>query len=341
MKLGVSGKTVLLLMMLVSLLAVGLVGEASAKAEFIMKVASEPPPVQACGRFGFMLKENMAKATKGRVEVQYFPGCQLGACIEIANKTSMGVIQACMAGTPGTASLGKGAIRLTMMTLPYMFKDRETFEKFLASDLVEEMYHALDHLNVLTVGFTDYGYASLFTNKPIDKLSELKGVKLRVPESYIQKAITTAMGASPTVIPFTETYEALRRGIVDGIDQAWSTLWKAKLYQATPYVTETNHWFGTFTVMISKRWLNKLPKDLRATVIQVTKDTCKQARLASAKENAAARAALAKAGVKVLHFSPEDSAKFHLMMNKVHTEFAPKIGEAYLKKVYKLVDYKP
>lgn len=310
-----------------------------AKPEKVMKVAIVAPPLQACGRFGSMLKENLEKATQGAIEVQDFPGGQLGSCIQLANKASMNVIQVAIPGSPAAASLGADSIKLSLMTLPYLFKSYDDVEKFLASDLVEELYSSTDHLNTTIVGFIDYGFACIASNKPIRTVDDIKGLKIRVPESYIQKAITRSMGASPTVVPFTETYEALKKGIVDGIDQAWTTLWKAKLYEATPYVTDTGHWYGTFAVMVNKSWLDSLSDDLKKTVLDVMKTTCKQERLASRAEEKEAKKVLAEKGVEIIQLPPDETEKLIKMMDSIHEEFEGKIGKDYLKKVYDLLGY--
>ncbi len=324
---------------LLAMFVIGLIGlftfpgRADAKAEYVMKVAIVAPPVQACGRFGAMLKENLEKATQGRIEVQDFPGGQLGSCIELANKASMNMIQVALPGCPAACSLGGNSMKLSLMTLPYIFRNYDDVEKFLQSDLVKELYDSTDHLNTTIVGFIDYGFACLATNKPVRKIEEIKGLKIRVPESYIQKSMTTAMGGSPTVIPFTETYEGLKRGIVDGIDQAWTTLWKAKLYEATPYVTDTAHWYGTFPVMINKTWLKSLPPELEAIVLRVIEETCIQERAASRAEEIEAKKVLAEKGVEIITLSPEETAKLVEMMKPVQAEFEDEIGKEYLQRV--------
>ncbi|MGL5445765.1 MAG: sialic acid TRAP transporter substrate-binding protein SiaP [Rhabdaerophilum sp.] len=211
------------------------------------------PEVQMIQRVIAQVKEK----TSGRIDIQGFPGGQLGSPSETVEMTAAGAIGFV---SEGAAALGQFASNLSIIEAPYVWRDSAHMAKTLASPIVGEFNKILvERRGLRIVGATYYGRRHLTTgNKPINSVADMAGFKLRVPPVDVFRAMAEAWGARPTPINFNELYLALSQGAVDGQENPLPTIQSAKLNEVQKFLVLTSHIITPRLIVASDRMWNGL-----------------------------------------------------------------------------------
>jgi len=178
--------------------------------------------------------------TGGSVEIQLFPGGQLGSSRDVIEATSTGAIQLV---DEGAAQFGQFVPQFSILEAPYIWRDPAHVRTALSSPLLDEVNKQLvDKRGMRIIGSTYYGKRHVTSgSKAIKTVEDMKGFKLRIPEVDTFRAMTEAWGARPTPLNFSELYLALSQGAVDGQENPLPTIQSAKLYEVQKYLVLTGH----------------------------------------------------------------------------------------------------
>jgi tripartite ATP-independent transporter DctP family solute receptor len=178
--------------------------------------------------------------TGGSVEIQIFPGGQLGSSRDVIEATSTGAIQLV---DEGAAQFGQFVSQFSILEAPYLWRDPKHVRTVLSSPLLEEMNKLLvEKRGMRVIGSAYYGRRHVTSGtKAIKTVDDMKGFKLRIPEVDTFRAMTEAWGARPTPLNFGELYLALSQGAVDGQENPLPTIQSAKLYEVQKYLVLTGH----------------------------------------------------------------------------------------------------
>jgi TRAP-type transport system periplasmic protein len=223
---------------LVALGAAGLGGPARAATviRWATVMSTSHPFVVMMERVSKQVKED----TGGSLDIQIFPGGQLGSSRDIIEATSTGAIQLV---DEGAAQFGQFVPQFSILEAPYIWRDPEHVRKVLSSPLLDEMNKQLvEKRGMRILGSTYYGRRHVTSgSKAIRTVDDMKGFKLRIPEVDTFRAMTEAWGAKPTPMNFGELYLALSQGAVDGEENPLPTIQSAKLYEVQKYLILTGH----------------------------------------------------------------------------------------------------
>jgi len=204
--------------------------------------------------------ELVAKKSNGRIEVKVFPAGQLGDMKEIMQSVQTGTIEMCR-NNPGWIA-DAGVKRFGVLSLPFIFDNLEHADKVIEGPIGKEL---LAEIQKSGLGMVGLGYLEpslryfFFRNKEVKKLSDMKGMKLRVPTTEINAAMVNAFGASATPIPYNELYTALQSGIVDGAENPLKGFINMKFYEVAKYFTFTGHQYEPSILLVSESFWKKLP----------------------------------------------------------------------------------
>jgi tripartite ATP-independent transporter DctP family solute receptor len=214
-----------------------------------------PPPVW--GPVAEKYAQIVAQKTNNQFEVKIFGGGQLGTLPQNFAGIKTGQIDM-MLNDIGTLSLSKGGKDFNILMAPYAFRDQDHLRKFLQSSLFKEMIAKTEKEG----GFKFVGYVGdrapkqiSTSNRRITKVEDLKGLKIRVPETKTIMETMKFWGAAPTPIAGPELYMALKQGVVDGQDNGFDTIAQAKFYEVQKYVAVVDYIRAGLAVMMSmERW---------------------------------------------------------------------------------------
>lgn len=297
-----------------------------AKAATVIKLghALEDKHPQNLGALRFA--ELVSQKTSGKVEVQVFPSGGLGDDRALQEAVGNGTIQMAVVGnTTGIAP------KTEVFRLPFIFQGPEHAYRVLDGPVGEEVYSGLiaNGIRVLTV--YDNGFRQVTNSKrPITKLADFKGLKLRVPESKIYISTFNAIGANPTPMAFGEVYSGLQQGVIDGQENPLATIYTSKMQEVQKHLAITNHMYTSAPVIISESFWKSLPADIQKAI----RDAATESRSFNREKFRSLEdeylTELKKAGMTV---TSVDQKELQNAVEPVYGEFEARIGKDLIKKV--------
>ena len=322
------------------LLAVSLAipGAAMAAAPIVIKfshvVAVHTPKGQAAEYF----KKIAEQRTKGRVKIELYPNSQLYKDKEEMEALQLGAVQMLAPSLAKFAPLGIKDFEL--FDLPFIFDNYQELHKVTQGPVGQKLLAKLETRGIRGLAYWDNGFKVMSANKPLRTPADFKGQKMRIQSSKVLDTQMRSMGANPQVMAFSEVYQALQTGVVNGTENPPSNLYTQKMHEVQKYVTLSDHGYLGYAVIVNKNFWATLPADIRTILEGAMKDATKFANDVAKKDNDEALAAVKKAGkTQLITLTPAERAVWKKNMNSAHTEHVSRIGADLIKEVYKVTGY--
>lgn len=313
-----------LLALLCLLFVVG--GNAWAQSPIVIKfshvVAKDTPKGKAAEKF----KELAEAATKGRVKIEVYANSTLYKDKEELEALQLGAVQIL---APSMAKFGPlGVKEFELFDFPYLFTDQQSLERVTNGPVGREMLKRLESKGLIGLSFWDNGFKIMSSNRSMHSPTDLKGLKLRIQASKVLDEQMRVLGANPQVMAFSEVYQALQTGVVDGLENVPSNLYTQKMHEVQKHMTVTNHGYIGYAVVVNKKFWEKLPADVRSQLDGAMKEATEYANKIAQQENEAALDAIRKSG-KVTVYLPTDAekAEWRKVMLPVHKTMEERIGK--------------
>lgn len=270
-------------------------------------------------------KTDLEAASAGRIEVQIFYGNQLGSLQDVTDQVKDGTIQM---NSVSFGFLAKYFPDVQAVLLPFLFTDADqahaVYDGPIGQDIKEKLL-AKSGIRILGVG--EFGFKNVFNSKhPVVTMKDLSGLKLRVVPTPITLATFKALGALPVSMDYAETYTGIQRGVIDGAEFAYGTIYDAKFYETAKYVTDTRHFFEGYNFTINEKFLRSLPQDLQKIVGDAGTKLQNLDRQLVAKQDEEAKAKLAGKGMTLTALSPAARAQMREAVRPVYEEAKTQFG---------------
>jgi len=335
------GSTRLLRRSLISLaLAAACVPAAFAQAPIVIKfshvVANDTPKGRAADYFA----KRAAELTKGRVKVEVYPNSQLYKDKEEMEALQLGSVQMLAPSLSKFAPLG--VKEFEAFDLPFIFDSYADLQAVTNGPVGQKLLKKLESRGITGLAYWDNGFKVMSANKPLRTVEDYKGLKMRIQSSKVLDAQMRSVGAMPQVLAFSETYQALQTGVVDGTENPPSNLYTQKMNEVQKHVSVTNHGYLGYAVVVNKKFWDGLPADIRAALTKAMVDSTKVANEVALKDNQDALAAV-KATGKTTVYQPGIAERFLLKkaMIPVHKQMASRIGQETIDEIYKVTGFDP
>ena len=224
------------------------------------------------------------------------------------------------------SNLARFAPSVPLMDMPFVFRDLDHWNAVLSSDVLSPLEDVLlEKADLRVIGYAGGGTRNLISNKKISNLEELKGHKMRVMGAPIQARVFEAATAAPAAIAYSEVYNAIQTGVVDGLENEAASLLQYKFYEVAPNITLTQHSITVRPIIFSNKSFNKLPEDLQAAVLKAGKEAGDYGREIESREDGEKLKQMADAGnIVVQEFTDRD--KLLEMIVPVHDAYASELG---------------
>jgi tripartite ATP-independent transporter DctP family solute receptor len=210
--------------------------------------------------------KNVAERTKGRVQIQVFPGEQLGSGKEVNEMIRQG---ANVMNITDHGYLSDFVPDIGILAGPYLVKDVAEFNKILASTWYRSIEAQLEKANIrLIMGNGFFGQRHLLATKPVSKPEDMAGMTLRVPPNPMWIETFKAIGARPTTIQWSEVYSALQQNVVEAVEAPVGSLYGSKLHETRKVLSLTGHFTSFTTWPINAGFFNRLPKEVQQVLIE-------------------------------------------------------------------------
>jgi len=309
-----------------SVAALALIGPASAQAPIVIKfshvVAADTPKGKAAEKF----KELAEKYTNGKVKVEVYPNSTLYKDKEELEALQLGAVQML---APSNSKFGPIGIReFEVFDLPYILPDLKTLRKVTDGPLGARLLKLLDAKGMTGLAYWDNGFKEMSANKRLVAPADYKGLKFRIQSSKVLEAQFRTLGAIPQVMAFSDVYQALQTGVVDGQENTWSNMYTQKMHEVQKYATVTNHGYIGYVVVVNKKFWDGLPPDLRDECAKAMKEATDFGNSQSAKENDEALAEIKKAGkTEIVTLTAEQDEAMRKAMMPVYKEVATRVSQ--------------
>ena len=319
--------------------ATALTGVAAlAQTPIVIKFSHVVAPDTPKGKGALRFKELAEQRTGGRVKVEVYPNSQLYKDKEEMEALQLGSVQML---APSLAKFGPlGVKEFEVFDLPFLFKDDASFRGITEGQLGADLFKKLEPKGIKGLAYWDNGFHQMSANKPLHKVEDFKGLKMRIQSSKVLDAEMRALGAIPQVMAFSELYQALQSGVVDGTEGVASNFYTQKTYEVQKFTTISNHGHLAYAVIVNKKFWDGLPEDIRTILDGCVKDATTYANALAASENAMALDKI-KASGKTLVYTPTvaEINEWKKALMPVHQEMASRVGQSTVDAVYKAAGF--
>lgn len=337
-----SNKTFLSMFSKVAAVAVlGSVGvSAYAQQPIVIKfshvVAQDTPKGLAAEFFA----KRAGELTKGKVKVEVYANSTLYKDKEEVEALQVGAVQML---APSLAKFGPlGAKEFEVFDLPYIFDDYKDLHAVTQGKVGQELMAKLEPRGIKGLAFWDNGFKVFSANNPMKKPEDLKGKKFRIQSSKVLEEQMRTLGALPQALAFSEVYQALQTGVVDGQENPYSNIYTQKMHEVQKNITETNHGYLGYAVIVNKKFWDGLPADVRGQLDQAMKEATDYANSIAKKKNDEDKKAIIASGKTEVYVpTAAERLAFKKALVPVHKKMESRIGADIIKQVYEATGFDP
>ena len=320
----------------------GLIGTASAQQPpIVIKFSHVVAADTNKGKSAEVFKKLAEERTKGAVKVEVYANSVLYKDKEEMEALQLGAVQM-LAPTPGKFG-PLGVKEFEALDLPYLFDSLEDEIRVTNGPIGQGLLAKLESKGIHGLAFWNNGFKEMTSNKALRNPQDFKGQKLRIQSSKVIEAQMRAVDAIPQVMAFSELYQAMQTGVVDGQENPTNVIYPSKLYEVQKYLTISDHGYHGYAVIVNAKFWAALPADIRTALEGAMKDTATYFDTSAKKENDDGLAAIRAAGkTEIIVLTPEQKRAWKKAFLPVHDEMAERVGgKAFVQSIYKETGFDP
>lgn len=298
--------------------------------------APDTPKGQGAERFKKLADER----THGRVRVDVYPNSMLFKDKEELEALQIGSVQML---APSISKFGPlGFKEFEAFDLPFITPDIESFQRVANGPLGQSMLKKLETRGIRGLAYWDAGFRVITANRPIRRLSDYKGLKIRINSSKVIEAQMRAIGVQPQTLAFSEVYMALQTGVVDGAETVLSNVWTQKFFEVQKFVSLLHHTHQAYAIVVNKKFWDGLPPDIRTILDGAVADATTYANALGAAEESDAMDRIKAAGKAVI-YQPTSAERDEMKraMMPVHKDMEGRLGRENIQAMYRAAGFSP
>lgn len=326
--------TTRMLAILGSSIALTLSASALAQQPIVIKFSHVVADATPKGQGAIKFKEIAEKLLPGKVTVQVFPNSQLFGDAKELEAVLLGDVQFI---APSLSKFDRYTKKVQLFDLPFLFDDMAAVDRFQQSDDGKALLNSMTNRGLKGLAYWHNGLKQLSTNQ--DKLTrpeDVKGLKFRIQASDVLEAQFRQLGANPQKLAFSEVYQALQTGVVDGQENTWSNIYSQKFHEVQKTIANTNHGVIDYMVVTNAKWWDGLAPDIRSGLETAMQEATTYANNLAAELNERDRKRIIEANkAKVQELSKDDVAAWRKAMEPVWKKFEGDIGPELIQSALK------
>ena len=288
--------------------------------KFSHVVAADTPKGKAAERFKQLAEER----TGGKVRVEIYPNSQLYK--EEIEALQLGAVQML---APTSSKFGPlGVPEFEVFDLPFLFPSKDALHRVTEGPIGASILKKLEAHGIIGLAYWDNGFKDMSANKPLKMPADYKGLKFRIQSSKVLEAQFRLLGATPQVMAFSEVYQALQTGVVDGQENTPTNMYTQKFHEVQKYTTLTNHGYIGYVVVVNKKFWDGLPADVRTQLDKAMKESTVYANKISESENAEALDEIKKSKkTEIIVPTKAEMAAMQKAMEPLYSDMASRVGK--------------
>jgi C4-dicarboxylate-binding protein DctP len=310
-------------------LALAFATPALAQAPIVIKFSHVVAPDTPKGKGSLKFKELAEKYTNGKVTVEVYPNSQLYKDNEELQALQLGAVHML---APSLAKFGPLGVReFEVFDLPFILPNKAALRKVCDGPLGAKLLKLLEPKGIVGLAYWDNGFKDMSANKPLLMPADFRGLKMRIQSSKVLEAQMRALGAIPQVMAFSEVYQALATGVVDGTENPPSNEYTQKMHEVQKYTMLSEHGYVGYAVIVNKRFWDGLAADIRAALTKAMKEATDFTNDIAVKENEEALEEIRKSGKsQIITLSAEQKAAWRKALEPVYAEMTGRVGKAIM-----------
>jgi C4-dicarboxylate-binding protein DctP len=308
-----------------------------AQAPIVIKFSHVVAPNTPKGKGAEHFKVLAEKYTNGKVKVEVYHNSTLYKDKEELEALQLGAVQML---APSNSKFGPMGIKdFEVFDLPFLLPNLASLRKVTEGPIGKKMLTLLDAKGMVGLAYWDNGFKQMSANKPLHVPADYKGLKFRIQSSKVLEAQFRLLGATPQVMAFSEVYQALQTGVVDGQENTPSNMYTQKMDEVQKFTTLTNHGYIGYVVVVNKKFWDGLPADIRGQLEKAMAEATAYANKTSAQENEEALAEMKKNG-KTTFIIPTgaEMAAMQKAMEPLYDDMGKRLGKQLIEDVRKTVN---
>lgn len=314
-------------------------GAALAQQPIVIKfshvVANDTPK----GKGAMKFKELAEKYTDGKVKVEVYPNSTLYKDKEEIEALQLGSVQMLAPSTAKFAPLG--IKEFEALDLPWLFKDDATYSNAMKGTIGKWLFQKLEAKGITGLAYWDNGFHMVSANRPLMKPTDFQGLKFRISGSKVADQYFRLIGSIPQIMAFSEVYQALQTGVVDGCENTASNYLTQKFYEVQKDITVSYHAHLQYAVIVNSKFWSGLPPDIRTQLERAMNEATDYTNQIAHQENDDALAQIKKTGKTTLHYLTDaDRKAWQEAMQPTYKWAKGRVGQEVLDLVAKELDVK-
>ncbi|MGY3360749.1 C4-dicarboxylate-binding protein DctP [Bradyrhizobium sp. GM0.4] len=303
--------------------------------KFSHVVANDTPK----GKGALKFKELAEKYTDGKVKVEIYPNSTLYKDKEEIEALQLGSVHMLAPSTAKFAPLG--IKEFEALDLPWLFKDDQTYSNAMKGTIGKWLFDKLETKGITGLAYWDNGFHMLSANRALMKPADFQGLKFRISGSKVADQYLRIMGSIPQIMAFSEVYQALQTGVVDGCENTASNYLTQKFYEVQKDITVSYHAHLQYAVIVNSKFWSSLPPDIRAQLEKAINEATDYTNQIAHQENEDALAEIKKTGKTTLHYLTDaDRKAWQEAMQPTYKWAKGRVGQEVLDLLAKELDVK-
>jgi C4-dicarboxylate-binding protein DctP len=278
------------------------------------------------GKGALKFKELAEKYTNGRVKVEVYPNSTLYKDKEELDALNSGSVQML---APSTAKFRPiGVPEFEAFDLPYVFDGDAGYERVVKGPIGQSLLKKLEPKGIAGLAYWDNGFHMVSANKPLLLPADFQGLKIRISGSKVADLYFRALGALPQIMAFSEVYQALQTGVVDGCENTPSNYYTQKFYEVQKHITNSRHAHLQYALIANAKFWNGLPPDIRKQVDRAVAESTDYCNSIARQENVDALEKIKASGKTTLHtLTPAQVTAWKTAFKPVYQESEKRVGK--------------
>lgn len=302
-----------------SLVGCGRNRQDSPAPEFVLTYAENQPEDYPTTKGAYRFAELVYEKTGGKVEIQVSAAGVLGEEQSTIEQMRFGGIDFARVSLSSLSDFVPG---MNVLQMPYLYTDTEHMWQVLEGEIGDRFLDSLDGFGLVALSWYDAGARNFYSAaKPIERLEDMKGMRVRVQESELMKAVVEALGASAVPMAYDEVYSALEKGSIDAAENNWPSYDSMRHYEVAPFYTVDEHTRVPEMQLVSEVTWKKLPEEYHEIIRQCARESAAYERRLWAERIQESEERVRNAGCQVVELSAEEKGRFREAMLPIYGEY--------------------
>lgn len=283
--------------------------------------AADYPTTLGAYQFAKLVNER----TDGKIEIRIYPDAEMGDENSVMEQMEFGGIDFTRVSA---SALADDIPKLNVLMLPYLYRDSAHMWSVLEGEIGAEFFRAFDETNLVPLSWYDAGARNFYSTKaPIEKPSDLKGLKIRVQNTSLLIDVMTTLGATPVPLAFDQVYSALEIGSIDGAENNWPSFESTSHYEVAKYYTVDEHIRIPELQLVSQVTWDKLPEQYQAIIQECARESSVYERRLWKERERSSESKIRSAGCEITELTPGEKRAFQEAMQPVYEKYGAEDSE--------------